>query len=181
MVDQVLRPSRRPARTPSALFMMTVVAGIAASCASTPPAIPVGGNTQGVSNLAGDWSGEYSSRATERYGSIRFTLAVNADTAFGDVTMQPRRPTAPTVTEGGSSSATPPPPLQVLRIAFVQATGDTVAGVLDLYEDPDCACTVLTRFAGQLRGDRITGRYSTRNMTTGAEAWGEWHADRTKK
>jgi hypothetical protein len=160
-----------------------VFVALAASCASTPPAIPVGGNAEGVSKLANTWNDEYSSQATQRYGSIRFTLAVNSDTTFGDVTMQPRKSgdRAPVVTEGTPTQATPPPPLQILRIAFVRATGDTVAGVLDPYTDPDCACTVLTRFAGRLRGDRITGRYSTRNMTTGAETFGEWNVQRGEK
>ena len=159
------------------LTMLGLVGG-AVSCATTPPAIPVAGSAERLSTLAGAWSGDYSSQATGRYGSIRFTLAVNSDTAFGDVTMQPRRTNlrAPSVSEG--STATPPPPPHLLKIAFVQATGDTVAGLLDPYEDPECACTLLTRFEGRLRGNRIDGRYSTKNMDTGAVTWGEWSVRR---
>jgi hypothetical protein len=159
-----------------------VLLAIAVSCASTPPAIPVGGSSEGVSKLAGTWNGEYSSQATQRFGSIRFALAVNSDTAHGDVTMQPRANGARAlVTEGSATTATPPPPLQVLQIAFVRATGDSVTGVLDPYTDPSCACTVITRFAGRLRGNRITGRYSTRNTATGAETFGEWNVRRGEK
>jgi hypothetical protein len=165
------------------MLLWLLVTVVAASCATTPPAIPVGGNVAGVSALAGDWSGEYSSQATQRYGSIRFTLAAHADTAFGDVTMQPRatNPRAVSVDAGGSKSAPPPPSMQLLRIAFVRAVGDTVTGVLDPYEDPECKCTLLTRFAGRLRGDRITGRYSTTNVETGVVTGGEWDVHRKRR
>jgi hypothetical protein len=59
--------------------------------------------------------------------------------------------------------------------------GDTVTGVLDPYEDPECKCTLLTRFAGRLRGDRITGRYSTTNVETGVVTGGEWDVHRKRR
>jgi hypothetical protein len=166
--------------TAAGVLLLSLVTVIAASCAATPPAIPVGGSVAGVSALAGDWSGEYSSQATQRYGSIRFTLAVNSDTAFGDVSMQPRGPDprAVSVGEGGAKTAPSPPPQQVLHIAFVRDMGDSVAGVLDPYQDPECKCTLHTRFSGRLRGDRITGSYATKNMETGAVTLGEWHVQR---
>jgi hypothetical protein len=158
-------------------FVMSVVAVLAASCASTPPAIPVGGSSSAVSALTGTWEGEYSSTATERYGSIRFQLAAAADTAHGDVLMQPRRSNV-RASVGENANVAPPPPSQVLQISFVRASGDTVAGVLDPYDDPECRCRLLTRFAGRLRGDRIDGRYSTLNTETGAVTWGEWSVRR---
>lgn len=159
------------------MLVMSAVAVIAASCASTPPAIPVGGSTSAVSALTGTWEGEYSSKATERYGSIRFQLAAATDTAHGDVLMQPRRSNVRAVV-GEGVHVTPPPPPQVLKIAFVRASGDTVAGVLDPYDDPECKCRLLTRFAGRLRGDRIDGRFSTLNTETGAVTWGDWNVRR---
>ena len=58
------------------------------------------------------------------------------------------------------------------------AKGDTVAGMLDRYTDPDCDCTLLTRFEGLLRDNRIEGRYSSKNMETGGVTIGEWSVHR---
>jgi len=169
--------------TTRGLCLLLLVAALAASCATAPPAIPVGGNVASISALAGDWSGEYSSQATQRYGSIRFTLAVNSDTAFGEVTMQARRTDArgASVSDVSSKTVAPPPPLQVLHIAFVRAMGDSVTGVLDPYEDPECKCTLVTRFAGRLHGDRIAGRYTSMNSETGGVTLGEWNVLRKTK
>ena len=163
------------------MFALFAFAGGTVSCATTPPAIPVGGSSERLAALAGTWNGDYSNPTMGRFGSIRFTLAVNSDTAFGDVTMQPKRERSRnvSVTEGKPAVAPPaPPPPVLLKIAFVEAMGDTVAGLLDPYHDPECSCTLLTRFEGRLRGNRITGRFSTRNLDTGQVTWGDWNVRR---
>lgn len=154
------------------------------SCSGSPPPIPVLGTPEATAALVGTWSGEYSSSMTQRHGDISFSLTARADTAYGDVLMQPRR-----ATHGGASGETAPRAdasasqglaAQSLKVAFVRAAGDSVYGRLDPYLDPDCQCRLDTRFAGRLKGDVIEGRYESRRFETGEIVEGTWRLERKK-
>ena len=156
----------------------TVLALFLASCTSAPPpVVPVVATAPASMALAGKWEGEYSSIQTQRSGSIRFQLAAKSDSAFGDVVMLPKR--TPYRTSGNEVSAAPvaDPPAQTLSINFVIATGDSVFGQMDPYEDAQ-GSVLLTRFAGLMKGDRITGRYFTSNLRTSEASSGEWSVRR---
>jgi hypothetical protein len=160
------------------------LAFVLCSCSGSPPPIPVLGSPEAVSALEGTWIGEYSSSMTQRHGDISFSLTARADTAHGDVLMQPKR-----AVHGGATGETAPRAddsspqglaAQSLRVAFVRALGDSVYGRLDPYLDPDCACRLDTRFAGTLRGDVIEGRYESRRESTGEIVSGTWRLRREK-
>jgi hypothetical protein len=160
------------------LAMAAVIWGVA-SCSSMPPPIPVAGGREALSELAGQWSGDYFSTQTGRHGSIIFELAAESDTAFGDVLMIPRREMQPVSTHPASQAPAYTPP-SAIRIAFVRAEGDSVVGLLDPYDDPECGCTLFTRFAGRMRADEIVGTYSTRNQKSGEITTGEWRVRRRR-
>lgn len=163
------------------LRLLVLVAALAATaCSSMPSPVPVSGSPAQIQALAGSWAGNYSSAATGRYGTIRFTLAAGSDTANGDVVMVPRKPIHPAPQQGGGVVAQPATP-STLHIAFVHAAGDSVRGTLAPYPDPDCGCTLMTWFAGRLSGSRIQGKYTSRNTETGALTFGEWSVKRQKE
>ena len=162
-------------------WMLVAGAWAASSCASSMPApVPVSGSPAQIQALAGTWTGNYSSAATGRDGTIRFILAAGSDTAHGDVFMVPRKPTQGTPPRNGVVVNLPPTP-STLHIAFVHAAGDSVIGTLDPYPDPNCGCTLATWFEGRLRGDRIQGKYTSRNTETGERTFGEWSVRRQKE
>jgi hypothetical protein len=165
-------------------FAVRVAALVAVgACGVFRPGTPVAVSGPSLSNLSGEWSGSYESRVTGRSGSIVFSLSVAGDTALGDVIMVPR----------GSGMALAPAPAReivvsapergsaVLSIRFVRAEDDQVRGALDPYEDPDCRCTVMTTFTGQLRDDRIRGTFVTRGRSAGGETTGTWSAVRSSR
>jgi hypothetical protein len=149
---------------------------LSAGCASTPRAVPVEGASADLSRLAGDWEGEYSSKATGRLGSIVFKLVPGEGQAHGDVLMIPRGSNDPYRPRSGVEGPSPAGASQLLTIRFVRAEGGKVSGVLDPYWDPDCNCEVATTFVGELRGDTIEGTFtSERNL---GRVFGTWKATR---
>jgi len=158
----------------------TALALFLTSCTSAPPpVVPVLATAPAATALAGKWEGEYSSVQTQRSGTIRFQLAAQSDSAFGDVVMLPKRTPHHTSQNEVSTAPVANPPAQTLSINFVIATGDSVIGQMDPYEDAD-GSTLLTRFAGLMRGDRIAGKYFTRNLRTSETSTGEWNVRRKK-
>lgn len=139
------------------------------SAACTPVVLktPVSGNTADLSQLVGDWYGDYDSMESGRRGSIAFRLRAGADTAEGDVIMEPRNmvdPSAPdpTIPRDAFGSGR-----QTLSIRFVLVNDTQVTGVLDPYKDPDCGCTLTTTFQGTLRGDVIEGTFHSEGASFG--------------
>jgi len=155
-----------------------LLAILSASCSSTPPpVVPVMANAPAARALAGAWEGEYSSEQTLRSGTIRFQLAAESDSAHGDVVMFPKP--GPHRTPGDEVKGAPVDEAnpQTLSINFVMATGDTVFGLMDPYEEKP-GSVLVTRFTGLIRGDRITGQYETRNLNTAQTTTGKWSVRR---
>ena len=164
--------------------IVVLVGGIALACASKPTPVTVAGEAADRASLAGKWTGEYTSQATGRSGSIVFNLSPSADAATGDVVMIPRgldRPLTP-YSAGNTSAASvqTPATAQVLTIKLVRVSGDTVSGVLDAYRDPECDCAVVTTFTGTLTGDTIDGTFTTRGTQSAAPQSGTWRVTRKR-
>jgi hypothetical protein len=155
-------------------FLAALLALASVSCSSMPQPVPVTGSAEGISALAGNWTGDYWSTASGRNGSIRFALAAGRDTAFGEVTMVPRKPVRPNGRPEDNVVSSPTPATRTLQISFVHAAGDSVSGSLEPYQDPDCGCTLRTWFTGRLSGEQIHGRYTSLNTETGQRIFGEW-------
>ena len=131
-----------------------------AGCALNPAPVPLVGDSWGITDLAGEWTGEY--RGPVRNGSIVFRLEAGHDTAFGDVVMSPR------LTLGGRDDPQVPtyPARDVARalfIRFVRVEGNQVTGVIEPYRSPDCGCLLNTSFTGTRRGNRIQGVFVTQH------------------
>lgn len=153
-----------------------------AACASAAPPVPLTGAGPALAALTGEWHGEYHLRgATARQGNIFFRLDADADSAIGDVMMisPPRelshRPGMP----GFDPWSGVGPETEMLSIRFVHAAGDSVAGALNPYRDPDCGCTLRTTFVGRLHGDTITGSFRSLHLEMGETVDGWWQVHRT--
>lgn len=150
------------------------------ACGQPQTPVPVIGVEADVSQLAGDWTGEYFSVESGRRGSIVFHLSAGADTARGDVLMAPMwtGQTPPGQTSANGMAAAPA--TQMLRIEFVRVTGGQVRGLLAPYTDPTCGCTLRTTFVGQLQADTLAGTYTSLHKQTGERQSGRWRAVRER-
>jgi hypothetical protein len=153
------------------------------ACASVQNPVPIEAGPAGFAVLAGKWDGEYSSQETGRSGSIVFSLVAGEDHAHGDVVMVPRgmnRPIMPATSPEAMTAGRANP--ELLTIDFVRVQGGGVSGALTPYRDPDCACTVTTRFLGQLMkgGTAIEGTYETTGAGLPRAAQGRWRVERRK-
>lgn len=157
------------------LMLVSLMAAL--GCASRGTPVAVEGPVPDVGQLVGEWWGSFESGATGRAGSIRFSLAAVADTAWGDVVMQPND----TLQFGASGRPSMPPPAAlVLPIRFVRVEGDRVRGLLEPYRDPNCGCMVITTFEGTIRGDVISGRYLTEHRDHARVVEGTWEVRRQR-
>jgi len=161
------------------LTLMVVIGGFA--CAGPAMPVPVSGD---IARLTGQWTGEYRSPASDRVGSIVFTLEAGKDTARGDVIMIPADVGQP----GGVAEGIPPgvPGGETLRsrlltISFVQVTAARVQGRLDPYRDPECGCELVTTFTGTLSGDVLQGTYQSFHKESGEVVTGTWRVKRSLK
>jgi hypothetical protein len=133
--------------------------------------------------LAGEWVGEYRSFETGRSGSIYFKLEAGRDTAFGDVIMVP----ADIAAMRNNPTIPPSPALanvsRALSIEFVRVSGSMITGTIEPYPSPDCECTLLTVFRGELVGDRIVGSFTTHHsgMEVAAQKGTWWATRKTTK
>lgn len=154
------------------------------ACATKPTPVTLSGEAGDRASLAGKWTGEYSSPATGRSGSIVFNLSPSGDAASGDVVMVPRGLDRPLTPYTAGNTAAPgvqaPSASQVLSIKLVRVSGDTVSGVLDAYRDPECDCPVVTTFTGTVTGDTIEGTFTTRGAQAAAPQTGTWRVTRKR-
>jgi len=150
---------------------------LVAACGGPSTPVPVAGSDADLAQLAGEWSGQYSSEESGRSGSIVFRLIAGTDSATGDVMMSPLA--------GGPRPADPAAPgaafgqAQVLVIRFVRIEGGRVSGRLDPYTEPSCACQLLTVFEGRLNGTKLEGTYTTRRPD-GQTQTGRWDVTRRR-
>ena len=155
-----------------------VVAAAAAlgACSTRQTPVPMSGSAADLAQLAGEWSGEYSSTETGRSGSIVFKLNAGTDSAYGDVVMSP----AGMRVQTQSPDPGPPPQAsaQAIAISFARIAGGRVSGRLAPYTDPDCQCPVMTVFEGRLNGDVLAGTYTSRRQGATTEQRGEWRVTR---
>jgi hypothetical protein len=155
---------------------VTTVAFLIA-CGGYQAPVPMVGQETDVSQLAGEWFGEYSSVESGRSGSITFKLIAGSDTATGDVIMSPRFNARP---QTGQVQPTGPAPgtIQALTINFVRVTGGQVSGSLAPYTDPTCGCTLHTTFVGRLRADTLAGTYTSLHEQSREIQRGQWQVVR---
>jgi hypothetical protein len=160
---------------------LLTLAAVSAACGFRRTPVPLTSDNGSVQALVGSWAGEYSSTETGRSGSITFSLASEKDTAYGDVTMIARTRVAPLVTSPQQSGAViSQPQAQPLTIRFVRMEGDRVIGRLAPYDDPQCACRVVTTFQGRFSSSNtIEGTYDTRGTGIGHQpSAGKWKVTR---
>jgi hypothetical protein len=152
------------------------------ACAATLPSIRLEGHPDDLTQLVGNWSGEYISDVTlHRGGSILFRLQAGDERAYGDVLM----------TRQGATHAYEPydpehgivrslGPAQSLAIRFVKARDGGLTGELDPYWDFDRACEARTIFHGSIRGEVIEGTYETTFRGPYQRRTGTWRVVRQK-
>ena len=145
-----------------------VAALLGAACAPVVMKTPVSGPAASVSRLVGDWQGQYTSVESGRRGVISFHLKAGADTAEGDVIMQPTVEADPSAPNAAPASVTGQATEQALSIRFVFISENEVSGTLNPYRDPTCGCALTTTFRGTIRGDEIRGTFHS-------EGNGLWH------
>jgi len=171
----------------SALRALITIAA-AASCQpmQTAAPVPVQGSPGQVSAVSGEWVGRYWSKATGRHGIIRFSLAENADTAFGEVeiTFSPslkvaRSASAPDGNKDLPAGDLEPDVCTTIALTLVRVEQDRVSGTMAPYWDPDCDCRARTLFEGTISGDSITGTFSLRRESSDRRVLtGNWRVER---
>jgi hypothetical protein len=147
-----------------------------AACAARLPSIRLEGAPDDLTQLVGNWSGEYiSDTSLERGGSIAFRLQAGEERAFGDVLMtrqgarhayEPYDPEHVIVRSLGAA--------QSLAIRFVRARDGGLTGELDPYWDLDRECEARTVFHGTIRGNVIQGTYETTFRGAHQRRTGKW-------
>lgn len=155
-----------------------VLGALLAACGGAQTPVPLIGPARDVAALAGDWAGDYSSAMSGRSGSISFTLRAQGDSAFGDVVMIPtglNRPLDPWRVQANDLQTRAQP--EVLTIKFVRVLHDTVSGRLAPYADPQTGVRLSTSFVGALKGNTITGTYTT-FLPSGETQTGRWTVQR---
>jgi hypothetical protein len=158
-------------------IVLAVLAATLLGCSGSQTPVPVVGRETDISQLAGEWYGEYSSVESGRNGSIVFKLLAGADSATGDVLMSPQWLTR----QGGGNvppAPTTQPVAQPLTIRFVRVSGGQVSGALQPYPDPNCGCTLHTTFVGRLQGDTLQGTYTSLHEQTRDVQKGRWRVVR---
>jgi hypothetical protein len=166
-----------------ALTCWVMVLGCHIPSSSEP--VPVQGNEAGRRLLIGEWNGRYWSEATNRHGTIQFTLAEKADTGYGEVeiTFSPSLRIAhdaasPDPTKQGDEPLDPHTSTRI-GISVVAIEADSVRGTMAPYWDPDCNCRARTVFQGKISGNQITGTFTSRRESSDRRLLtGEWRAER---
>ena len=165
-----------------------IIAVAACRITPPPPAVPVQGANSEVSAFSGEWVGRYSSNVTSRHGIIRFNLPEHADTGYGEVeiTFSPSlylsREAQAADYPKAYSEELPTQPCTHVGITVVRIEGDQVRGRMAPYWDPDCDCRAYTVFEGKLKGNSITGTFSTRRESSQTPSvTGGWRVERSTR
>lgn len=140
--------------------------GVALSCGPRQrPEVPVYASPVDLTQLAGEWRGEYSSR-DGRSGQLVFNLEPGTSTARGEVYMYPEVANwrgKPSGDEYGDRVARPGAGPAPIPVEFVWSEGGVVQGKLAPYRDPEVDRTLETGFRGSWRGELIEGEFTARD------------------
>lgn len=143
-----------------------VATGVALSCGPRQqPEVPVYASPVDLTQLAGEWRGEYSSR-DGRSGQLVFNLEPGTSTARGEVYMYPEVVSwraKPGDDEYGDPVARPDTRPAPIPVEFVWTEGGSVQGKLAPYRDPVVDRTLETGFRGSWRGELIEGDFTARD------------------
>ena len=161
------------------LKVVLVIAGIAGSavaCASRTPEIELTSSDFDLNPLVGQWRGSYTNPAAGRSGTIAFTLRAGESSASGNVIMIPNSAHDSLAVDAALARS-------VLKISFIRKEGRKVAGKLDPFRDPECACQVTTTFEGAFTDkNTIEGSFTTVPIQTGANVTGgKWKVTRVRR
>jgi hypothetical protein len=167
------------------IFASVGASALILGCAFRAPKTEVAADDFDLAPLVGQWTGDYSSEATGRNGDISFALRAGEVSAFGRIEMVAREPQNLVVPTDRPmvNGRVAVPARRLLTIHFVRKEGNTVAGLLDPYTDPDCACRVTTMFQGVFTDSRtIKGTYKTISSDLAyIPTGGQWKATRVKR
>ena|SRR5689334_14352323 len=158
-------------------ILSVLVAALVAGCQSHQMPVRLQGDAIAIASLAGRWTGEYWGGAGGRGGSLTFTLRGGSDSLYGDVTMVDPKGEQLRAADPIEVHRTHVQSTQGLRIDFASIQADSVRGRLEPYIAPDCSCAVNSTFYGRVQGDKITGRFETRNAGR-VLAEGSWEMKR---
>jgi len=163
------------------LAVAALAGALALSCGPRQePEIPVYASPVDLTLLAGEWSGEYSSR-DGRIGRLVFRLEPGSSTARGEVYMFPevaRSTEAKPGSEYGERVVDRRPAPEGIPVEFLWTEFGLVQGRLAPYRDPELDATLETSFRGTWRGEVIDGRFTSRgDGRMVREGW--WRAVRT--
>ena len=174
--------------SPRTLSLLAVTATLACHRPTYDDPVPVEGNKEAISAIAGEWSGQYRSKDAGRHGVIHFVMPQSADTGFGEVeiTFSPAlasaaaaAPVDPKLHTG--DNPLDPEPRPFLGIKVVQIEKNAVRGTLAPYLDPDCECRTQTVFEGKISGNRIEGTFSSKRQSAERPMFhGEWQVERAR-
>ena len=159
------------------IAMILLLSSLGMGCGSTAARVPISGSASDVSQLAGEWNGEYHADTGGRSGVVTFQLAAGRDTASGDVIMFAKQD-RPGMSGNETRNTGPNVVPQGLSIRFVRTREGMVSGALDPYRDPECDCMVSTTFEGRLSGDTIEGRYISARSGEASPVRGTWKVKR---
>lgn len=160
------------------LIAIVLVAAVASveGCAARPPEIELTSSDFDLNPLVGEWRGSYTNPAAGRSGTIAFTLRAGESSASGNVIMIPNSAHDSLASDAALARS-------VLKISFIRKEGRKVAGNLDPFRDPDCACQVTTTFEGSFTdGNTIEGSFATVPSQAGhSVTGGKWKVTRVKR
>lgn len=148
------------------------------ACRTTRMPVQLQGDPLNMSNLTGEWSGEYWGAANGRSGTITFSLGGARDSVFGEVTMVDPSGRTPRAADTGEQHRLHVHAVQSLAIAFVRVEDGKVTGKMEPYVAPDCDCVVNTSFTGAIHGDSISGSFITRTPQGDVDQ-GRWSVTRS--
>jgi hypothetical protein len=147
---------------------------VACAAAPRPPITP----PTDLSQLAGEWVGEYSNSSTGREGILAFRLEAASDSAWGQAWMTSREWGDPDVALPRDLPASNLVPALSLR--FARADRVFIRGQIEVYLDPEMEWPMVMTFTGRVRGDVMQGTYIKEDPNAGRWSAGIWKVERTR-